>query len=102
MTLDEFKKLSAEYQIPDDLPELLKALIFDANNDWDSAHNIAKDIFSKDGSWVHAYLHRKEGDLPNASYWYGYAGRKLPAIPLEEEWGSIATELLEKYTGLYL
>ena len=99
MTLQEFLNLSNEYHIPDDLPDLLKALIFDANDDWDRAHSVAQDIFSEDGSWLHAYLHRKEGDLPNAAYWYGNAGRKMPDIPPGEEWKSIASELLKKYTG---
>jgi len=97
MSLEEFMKLATEYRIPDNLPDLLRALILDANDDWDRAHSIAQDIFSKDGSWLHAYLHRKEGDLSNASYWYGNAGRRMPDIPLGEEWESIASELLEKY-----
>jgi len=71
------------------------ALLLDAAGDWDGAHRIAQDHPSLDGSWVHAYLHRKEGDLSNAAYWYSTAGVKAPETSLEEEWESIAHDLLE-------
>ncbi len=58
------------------------------------AHQLAQDDASPNGSWVHAYLHRKEGDLSNASYWYHRAGKSLPEISLDEEWHLIATSLL--------
>ena len=73
----------------------LQALWHDARGDWDAAHNAAQDEHGRDGSWVHAYLHRKEGDLGNAGYWYSRAGRKMPAqsVTLEAEWEAIAREL---------
>lgn len=73
---------------------LLQALWFDGKGDWESSHNIAQNINTSEGSWVHAYLHRKEGDLGNASYWYSRAGRSMPKHSLEEEWGQIAKALL--------
>jgi hypothetical protein len=93
---EEFLKFKDRGTIPDDIPPLLQALLLDAAGDWDGAHRIAQEIYDSDGSWVHAYLHRKEGDLGNASYWYRSAGRTKPAMSLEEEWEYIAVALLEK------
>ncbi|MBI5767636.1 MAG: hypothetical protein HZA93_07560 [Verrucomicrobia bacterium] len=74
----------------------LQALWHDARGDWDRAHGCAQDDHGRDGSWVHAYLHRKEGDLGNAGYWYARAGRRMPAqsVTLETEWAAIARELV--------
>ena len=57
-----------------EISELLRALQLDKDGDWDRAHGIAQSVSSQNGSRVHAYLHRKEGDLANASYWYSRAG----------------------------
>ena len=96
ITIEEFLKLKDEGLVPDDIAPLLQALLLDAAGDWESSHTIAQNDSSKDGSWVHAYLHREEGDLGNASYWYRSAGRTLPKISLEEEWEYIAMDLLNK------
>ncbi len=96
MTLSEFKATLSENAPPANLDVLLQALWHDANGDWHKAHELAQDIANADGSWVHAYLHRKEGDLSNASYWYSRAGRQRPDISLEEEWERIAEEFLER------
>ena len=66
-------------------PEALQALWYDAKGDWNASHNIAQDIPSDLGCWIHAYLHRKEGDRYNADYWYGRAGKSYPNATLEEE-----------------
>lgn len=71
---------------------LLLALWHDHRGHWDVAHGIAQEIPTEDGSAVHAYLHREEGDLSNAMYWYRRAGRAMPDITLEEEWESLARE----------
>ena len=81
---------------PDDIPPLLQALLLESAGDWESAHRIARNEPSIDGSWVHAYLHRVEGDLGNASYWYRSAEKSVPRISLDEEWEYIAIALLEK------
>ena len=94
MKFDEFFVMREKGIIPDDIPMLLQALLLDGVGDWDSAHKIAQNVFTKDGSWVHAYLHRKEGDRSNAAYWYSNAGRKMPESMLEEEWEEISRELL--------
>jgi hypothetical protein len=94
MTIEEFKSSLKNNEPPDGLTPLLKALWYDANGDWKNAHETAQEISTYDGSWVHAYLHRKEGDLSNASYWYLRAGRIMPDMSLEIEWEKILTELL--------
>lgn len=96
VTIEEFLQIRDEGTIPDDIHALLQALLLDASGDWNSAHRIAQEDYSDYGSWVHAYLHRKEGDLGNSSYWYRNAGRRMPEMSLAEEWEYIAMELLEK------
>lgn len=66
-------------------PEL-KALWYDAKGDWKHAHDQVDHLTSKSASRVHAYLHRKEGDIWNADYWYAKSGEKRPEITLDEEW----------------
>lgn len=72
------------------------ALWHDARGDWAGAHEAAQADKSKAGSWVHAYLHRKEGDAANAGYWYALAGRRMPAagVTLAAEWAQIAQALV--------
>ena len=74
-------------------PPLL-ALWHEAKGEWDRAHAIAQEDPSAEGAWVHAYLHRVEGDLPNAGYWYRRAGRPASQAPLSEEWRAIVLFLL--------
>ncbi|WP_370690548.1 hypothetical protein [Algoriphagus sp.] len=73
-------------------PELL-ALWYDGKGDWKSAHDQVDHLSGKSAARVHAYLHRKEGDLWNADYWYSKAGEKRPILSLEEEW----RDLVEKF-----
>ena len=77
------------------LSETLTSLWWDKKGEWDTAHSIAQKIPTVQGSSVHAYLHREEGVLWNADYWYSRAGRKRPSITLEEEWKSLVKEMLE-------
>jgi hypothetical protein len=95
MTLKEFRKTLGKNDPPEQLTGPLKALWFDAKGDWDTAHSIAQGIYTADGSWVHAYLHRKEGDIGNASYWYQKAGKPRPKHSLEKEWQEL-TEIFLK------
>ena len=96
IAFEDFLKLKDEGTVPEDVPPLLQALLLDAAGDWDNSHRIAQSDVSRDGSWVHAYLHREEGDLGNASYWYRSAGRTMPDLSLEEEWEYIAIALIKK------
>jgi len=91
MTIAEFRALTA-----DELEGPLLALWWDGKGDWESAHNVAQDIHTADGSWIHAYLHRKEGDLGNAAYWYSRARRPVARGDLAAEWQSIVAEMLAR------
>ena len=93
MTLDEYKA-TLSGSIPPDVAPLLRALWHDARGNWDESHRIAQEIEDKSGAWVHAYLHRKEGDASNAAYWYRQAGQPVATDSLEDEWNRIATALL--------
>ncbi len=75
------------------LPPLIAALWWDARGDWARADELAQAVETAEGAWVHAYLHRKEGDLSNADYWYSRAGKRRPAVTLEQEWAEIAAAL---------
>jgi hypothetical protein len=94
VTFEVFKESLKDSNPPADLSTLLKAMWFDGKGDWHLAHQLAQDVNTKDGSWIHAYLHRKEGDLGNAGYWYSRAGRTMPGNSLEAEWESITRALL--------
>jgi hypothetical protein len=95
MTFEEFRLSLNQSDPPLTMTPVLKALWYAGKDDWETAHNIAQDIHSSEGSWIHAYLHRKEGDLGNAGYWYTTAGRKMPTYSLDKEWEEIARELLK-------
>ena len=73
----------------------LAALWWAAKGDWDQAHKIVQDESDRNSAWVHAYLHRVEGDLGNAGYWYRQAGQQVPKGSLEAEWERIVSALLE-------
>jgi hypothetical protein len=95
MTFDELETaVAGGAPLPADTPPLLRALWHDATGDWDAAHRLAQDVESADGAWVHAYLHRREGDTGNAQYWYRRAGRPAATGTLEEEWEAIARALV--------
>ncbi|MBS1950498.1 MAG: hypothetical protein OJF59_000685 [Cytophagales bacterium] len=96
MNLEEFKSSIKGNEPPDQVSVLLKALWHEAKENWEHAHALAQEIESKDGSWVHAYLHRREGDPSNARYWYTRAGKQFPTIRLGKEWEEIVTELLSR------
>ena len=93
MTLDDFTATLSAAQPPDVAP-LLRALWHAARGEWDRAHDIAQDIDDEAASLVHAYLHRVEGDLGNAAYWYRRARRPVATDSLDDEWARILSELL--------
>ncbi|MEP7322998.1 MAG: hypothetical protein ABI761_13830 [Saprospiraceae bacterium] len=87
---------SLEYQT---LPEkalsiYLKSMWYDAKGNWDKAHSSIQDLEDPMAQQIHAYLHRKEGDLWNAGYWYDKIGMKTPVISLDQEWNEIVDSLL--------
>ncbi len=94
MTLIEFRSSLQNSSPPHGINNLLEAMWHEAKGDWNKAHNIAQDVETPDGSWVHAYLHRVEGDESNARYWYNRAGRKFSKLSLKEEWEEIVGALI--------
>ena len=96
MNISSFTASLDKKQPPKDLALPLQALWWDAKGDWNKAHECAQQVEDvSPGQWVHAYLHRKEGDQSNAAYWYNRCGRKPSKASLDEEWRSIAQALLE-------
>lgn len=96
MTLGEFLARLSDAAPPSGVHPLLAALWHDAKGDWDAAHRLAQDEDDRSGAWVHAYLHRKEGDEANAGYWYRRAGRPHCRLSLDDEWREIAEALLAR------
>jgi hypothetical protein len=96
MNLSLFKERLSENVPPQESSIYLKALWYDAKGEWDRSHKLIQDVDDKNASWIHAYLHRKEGDNANADYWYSRAGKKRPSISLEKEWEEITEEFLSQ------
>ncbi|ASV31963.1 hypothetical protein [Maribacter cobaltidurans] len=92
----EFEATLTGSQPLPDWPEGLKALWYDAKGDWEASHNIAQDLYNQLGSWIHAYLHRKEGDRFNAGYWYRQANRPFSKLSLEDELKDIVEYVLQE------
>lgn len=96
-TIDRFRDSLAAAAPPADADVALQALWWAGKAGWDQAQGLVQ---SREGEaacdLVHAYLHRQEGDLANAAYWYRRAGRAMPGTSLEEEWRALAAELLSR------
>jgi hypothetical protein len=99
MSFDEYHQSLSANTPPEGLDSLLVALWYDAKGDWGKAHTLAQDIENTRGAWVHAYLHRKEGDNSNAQYWYQRAKRTMPSSSLQQEWNDIAQALVAYENG---
>ena len=94
MNLDGFRASLSHTEPPTGVGSALQALWWDAKGDWEKAHECAQADEGKAAAWVHALLHRREGDLANAGYWYRRAGRPVASGSFEEEWQEIAGALL--------
>ena len=95
MKLQEFRDSLLSSEPPHGLSHALAGLRWDAKGDWTKAHESAQQDEGPQGAWVHAYLHRKEGDLSNAAYWYGRAGKPSMRSAFDQEWELIARALME-------
>lgn len=93
-TLTQFKESLNLKQPVIGLSAQLKSLWYDGKGDWSQAHAQVDRLSDKQSAWVHAYLHRKEGDIWNADYWYSKAKRVRPNISLEQEWEQLVLEFL--------
>jgi hypothetical protein len=94
MTMTAFKFSLSGASPPSDAIPPLAALWWAGKGDWNKAHGIVQDDSSADAAWVHAYLHRVEGDLGNAGYWYRQARKPVAADPVEAEWERMVSALL--------
>ncbi|PWT95097.1 MAG: hypothetical protein C5B52_18595 [Bacteroidetes bacterium] len=81
---------------PKNMSIYLQALWEDGKKNWDRAHELIQDVEDENASWIHAYLHRKEGDAGNALYWYNRARKKMPNISLDEEWKFLVENFLKE------
>jgi hypothetical protein len=89
---DAFRATLAEDHPPAGLSPALRVLWLDRSGDWNGAHSLAQDMPGVDGATLHAYLHRREGDIGNAGYWYRRAGRPIATGSLEQEWESLVAQ----------
>lgn len=95
MDLDAFKASLDRETPPAGIGQAAAGLWWDAKGDWDKAHECAQAQDDRDGAWLHAYLHRKEGDGENAAYWYRRAGKPVATGALAQEWDALARALLD-------
>jgi hypothetical protein len=93
MTETDFKATLSAGGPPSGISPALQALWYAAKGDWNKAHAITQPG-GPELDWVHAYLHRVEGDLSNAGYWYHRAGKPLASVPLTEEWAALVRTFL--------
>jgi len=94
MDLHSFKQSLSLNQVPPGSGIYLEALWEDGKGNWEQSHTLIQDLTDKTAAWIHAYLHRKEGDVWNADYWYSKAGKKRPDSTLMEEWETLVNSLL--------
>ena len=96
MNYNNFIQSTKKINPPESLTQIELALWYVINNNWDSAHNIAQEIHNEIGAWIHAHIHRIEGDISNANYWYSKANRQNPNNTLTEEVKQIIQYITQK------
>ncbi|MHA8101254.1 hypothetical protein PQG46_05395 [Aquirufa nivalisilvae] len=95
--ITSFKETLKLSSPPTNFNLILQSLWYDAKGDWDKAHAQVDQLNDRESAWVHAYLHRKEGDLWNADYWYTRAKQSRPSISLEQEWENLVLFFLTEF-----
>ncbi len=94
---DRFRDSLAGAAPPADAGLVAQALWWAGKGDWDAAHRcVQRNEGAPECDLVHAHLHRQEGDVANASYWYRRAGRSVPNVSLDDEWGALVTEFVQR------
>jgi hypothetical protein len=102
MNTEEFLRLiEKQHSCPQTLPKGLQAMWYDKKDDWNKAHEIVTNAKDVDSAWVHAYLHRKEGDLNNARFWYQRSSQPEFQGELSQEWEEITSVLLRKVNATH-
>lgn len=81
---------------PEGLGVILSALWWEKKGNWQKAHDLVEHENSAAGAWIHAYLHRVEGDIWNADYWYRHAGKTRPSVSTSEEWSQLVNNFLSR------
>jgi hypothetical protein len=94
MQFETFQQSIKDNKLPVGISVYLQAMWYDGTSNWGKAHSLVDSMEDTTACWVHAYLHRKEGDIWNADYWYRRAGKKRPDLTLEQEWEVIVKALL--------
>jgi hypothetical protein len=94
MKFEQFQESLNASAPPENFSEYLQALWYDGKGNWNKAHSVIQNIEDRTAAWIHAYLHRKEGDIGNADYWYRRAGRSRPTTSLQQESKDIVNTLL--------
>lgn len=93
--VNDFKLAIRDAHLPAGLPLHVQALWYDGACDWKTAHDLIDQLTDQRSAHIHAYLHRKEGDIWNADYWYKKAGKTRPQVSLAEEWDMLVQEYLK-------
>jgi hypothetical protein len=96
LSFEDFVLSLNDDQAPRQLNPLLKALWLDAKGGWDDAHRMVQERSDINANWIHAYLHRKEGDQFNASYWYRRCNKPMPEYDLRKEWEEITRSIIKQ------
>jgi hypothetical protein len=94
MQFETFHQSIKDAMPPEGITVHLLAMWYDGHGNWDKAHSMVDNLEDETACWVHAYLHRKEGDIWNADYWYRKAGKTRPDVSLQKEWEIIVQSLL--------
>jgi hypothetical protein len=94
MQFEMFQQSIKGNEPPAGIAVYLSAMWYDGHGNWDKAHSMIDHLQDTTACWVHAYLHRKEGDIWNADYWYRKAGKIRPDVSLQQEWEIIVKALL--------
>ncbi|MGN6164698.1 MAG: hypothetical protein ACTHOF_09175 [Flavisolibacter sp.] len=94
MDISAFMESLVNDHLPSSLSVYLQALWFDGKGNWQEAHRLIQDVGDEKAAWIHAYLHRKEGDVWNADYWYSKAGKIRPSISLDDEWHNLVCSFM--------
>jgi hypothetical protein len=97
MTITEFKSSLIDSHPPSGISVYLQSLWHDGKGDWHKAHSLVDSMPGADAAHVHAYLHRKEGDLSNADYWYRRANQLRPPVELDQEWETLVQKFLQEH-----
>jgi hypothetical protein len=91
---DAFKSSLSLTDPPESISEYARALWYAGKGNWEKAHNIIQEIDDKLSARIHAFLHRQEGDLSNAGYWYKRAGEQIPTVNTDEEWEQLVSQFV--------